>query len=648
MMARIGIGTSWTGRADSNGGSEPGGWSSLSSDDLIGMLDRLTDGIVVVGRDWRVRYLNEPAGTMLGRRPHTRLLGKLVWDEFPEPDGYPFRRAFEEALSSGRPQRIVEYYAPLERWFESRLFPQDDKVVVVFRDISDEQRAENELRESVERISEAERIVRFGSWRWEIASGRVQWSDELHRIYGMRPGAFGGTVDAFEEQLHPGDRERVWTNISRALETREPFVFEERITRADDGEERILLSQGTVIVGRDGAVEALVGVCHDVTDRAKVERALGASERRMRAIIDNTPSIISVKDLDGRYLMSNAEFGRVIGIAAEKLVGMRCDDVFPPEIAEAHRANDLRAAGEGEPVYGEAVLTHEGEQRNYLSVTFALPDEDGVPAETCTIATDVTERKERDSERRERLAWKDRIASALAEERMLVFAQPVVSLSTGAHCSSELLVRMRAKGDPSEILTPGTFLPPAERFGLIQSIDCWMVRQALSLAGEITPQVNLSAVTMDDAAARHEIVKLLAATPEAASRIVFEITETAAAARLESARAFSHDITEIGCRLALDDFGVGFGSFTYLRSLPLSYIKIDLSFVRGLVASADDRRVVQSIIALAREFGLQTIAEGVEDQATLDLLRDLGADFAQGYHLGRPAPLKSNAISART
>ena len=120
---------------------------------------------------------------------------------------------------------------------------------------------------------------------------------------------------------------------------------------------------------------------------------------------------------------------------------------------------------------------------------------------------------------------------------------------------------------------------------------------------------------------------------------MFEITETAAAAHLEAARAFADEITEIGCRLALDDFGVGFGSFTYLRSLPLSYIKIDLSFVRGLVGSRDDRRVVESIIGIARQFGLKTIAEGVEDAATLELLRELGADFVQGYHLGRPAPL---------
>jgi PAS domain S-box-containing protein len=626
-------------------GAEPHGWDSLSAGDVVEALDRLTDGIMVLGRDWVVRYVNEPAGAMLGRR-HSELLGKDIWGEFPEAVGGPFHLAYEDALSTGHPGRLVEYYPPLERWFEIRMFPQEDKLVILFRDVTDDQRTEDELREYVDRISEAERIVRFGVWKWEIASGRVRWSDELHRIYGLQPGEFAGTVDAFMEQLHPEDRERVWANIARSMETLEPFAFEERITRAD-GAERTLLSQGRVIAGPGGAAQALVGVCHDVTDRAKVEQALGASERRMRAIIDNTPSLISVKDLDGRYLMSNAESERVLGTPADDLVGMRCVDVFPPEIAEAQRANDLRATSEGEPIYGESVLIRDGEPRTFVTVTFPLPDDQGFPVETCTIATDVTERKERDSERRERLEWSGRIASALAADRMLAYTQPIMNLRTGTRSASELLVRMRTAGPRAEVLAPGAFLPAAERFGLIQAIDVWMVQQALTLPPEIAPHVNLSAVTMCDSAARHEIIELLACTPEAASRIVFEITETAAAAHLEAARAFAEDFTDLGCQLALDDFGVGFGSFTYLRSLPLSCIKIDLSFVRGLAGSRDDRRVVQSIIGIAREFGLKTIAEGVEDEATLQLLRALGADFVQGYLLGRPAPLAKPALVGR-
>jgi PAS domain S-box-containing protein len=493
---------------------------------------------------------------------------------------------------------------------------------------------EEELRENAERMAEAERIARFGVWQWEIASGRVIWSDQLHEIYGLEPGGFEGTVDAFIGRLHPDDRERVGGNVAHAVETLEPFAFEERIVRPD-GEVRVLLSQGRAIPGRDGRAAALVGVCHDVTERTAAEHALGASERRMHAILDNSPSAVAVKDLDGRYLMTNLECGRVLGTAPADLIGHECHEFMDHDLASRLRTNDQQAAALGKPVYDEMIMKRDGEERTFMMTTFALPDAAGHPVETCTIGTDITERKEFEDERLERSRWEARIHSAIDEGRMLVYAQPIIDLATGAEASCELLVRMR-EGD--EVVPPPAFLPAAERFGLIRAIDVWMVRQAIELAATRAPEVNLSAISLCDQGVRHEIVSLLSQAPEAAQRIVFEITETAAAEHLDAARAFANDITALGCGLALDDFGTGFGSFTYLRDLPLRHLKIDTTFVRDAVRSRGDRQIVQSIIGVARQFGLQTIAEGVEDEPTLELLREAGADFAQGFLLGRPAP----------
>ena len=313
-------------------------------------------------------------------------------------------------------------------------------------------------------MSEAERIVGFGVWEWDIRSGRVQWSDALHHIYGLVPGEFAGTVDGFVSHLHADDRERVWANISRAVDGLESFAFEERIVRAD-GEERVLLSQGHVIADSAGCAVTLIGVCHDVTDRVEAARALGHSERRMRAIIDNTPSIVAVKDLEGRYVMANVESGSVVGMHPDLLVGHTCVDLFPAELAQQLLAADRRAAAEGEPVYDEAILLRDGDPRTYVTVTFPLPDSDGHPIETCTIGTDVTERRERESERRERIERAGQISSALSERRMLAFSQPIFDLATGSEFSTELLVRMRADDGGGE-LQPAAFLPAAERFGL--------------------------------------------------------------------------------------------------------------------------------------------------------------------------------------
>ena len=494
----------------------------------------------------------------------------------------------------------------------------------------------DELREYADRMSEAERIGGFGVWRWELATGQVRWSDELHRIFGLEPGAFAGTIEAYLSYVHPDDRARIRELVDRAPETRGPLVFEQRIVRPD-GEVRVLLSHGRVSSDAAGAAQVLVGVLHDVTDRVAAERALGLSEQRMRAILDNSPSLIGVKDLAGRYLMTNAETGRILGRAPDELVGLPCAELFP-EIAEQLLANDHLAAAELVPVYDEAVLLRDGEPRTYATVTFALPDDAGRAIETCTIATDVTERREREIRRRERVDWQGRIAGALSGGSMLAYAQPVIDLATGEPEWCELLVRMR-NGEEGELLEPAAFLPAAERFGLIQGIDVWVVRQALAVATGPAPEINLSAVTLCDAAARREILALLATDPAAASRLVFEITETAAAEHLDAACEFATGLTGFGCGLALDDFGTGFGSFTYLRRLPLRYLKIDRSFVVDIANSRDDRRVVQSIVGIAAQFGLLTIAEGVEDAATLALLRELGADYAQGFHLGRPLPL---------
>lgn len=497
-------------------------------------------------------------------------------------------------------------------------------------------RGEAELREYAARMDEAERIAHFGVFRWEIETGRVLWSDELQRIYGLAPGEFAGTVEAFIGFLHPDDRERVWASVGTAIRTLEPFVFQERIVRAD-GVERVLLSRGRALADRDGSVFAVVGVCHDVTERVRAEAALGHSERRMRAILDHTPSIVAVKDLEGRFLMSNVETGRVFGLEPDEMVGRHCAEVCSPAIAEQFRRADLHAATEMEPVYDETVLDRDGEPRDYVTVTFALPDDQGRPVETCTIATDVTERKQSEAERRARIEWKARIATAITEDRLLVYAQPVVELSgDGSGGYWELLVRERARD--GEILAPAAFLPELERYGLIQVVDAWMVARALELTAYSPVAVNISAVTLDDADACAEILALLKHAGAGASRLTFEITETAEPGHLDHAVAFANELAAVGSGLALDDFGVGFGSFTYLRNLPLRQLKIDSSFGRTLASSPDDERVVRSIIGIAREFDLPVVAEGIEDGAGLELVRGLGVDYAQGYHLGRPAP----------
>jgi EAL domain-containing protein (putative c-di-GMP-specific phosphodiesterase class I) len=148
-----------------------------------------------------------------------------------------------------------------------------------------------------------------------------------------------------------------------------------------------------------------------------------------------------------------------------------------------------------------------------------------------------------------------------------------------------------------------------------------------------------SAKTISDPRQVDRIERAVLASGAPARNLVFEITETAVADNLDAARTFAIRLRKLGCGIALDDFGVGHGTFTYLRHLPVDYLKIDMQFVRDLLSDEEDRHVVQAIVGVARQFKIETVAEGVEDQATLEELRRIGVDYAQGYWTGRPVPL---------
>jgi len=243
-----------------------------------------------------------------------------------------------------------------------------------------------------------------------------------------------------------------------------------------------------------------------------------------------------------------------------------------------------------------------------------------------------------------KLTMVDRIRRALEQDLLELHCQPILDLDTGLISQYELLLRMR--GDAGEILPPKAFLGIAERYGLMSAIDRWVVNEAILLVAQreergapVRLEVNLSAKSLGDPRFPEWVEQRLAATQVDAGSLIFEITETAAIANMDEAKSFVNRLTQLGCKFALDDFGAGFGSFHYVKYLPVDYVKIDGDFVRNLVQSATDQSVVRAIVQLARGLGKRTIAEFVGDQPTMRLLREYGVDYAQGYHIGVPAPV---------
>src|SRR3954471_15900258 len=239
-----------------------------------------------------------------------------------------------------------------------------------------------------------------------------------------------------------------------------------------------------------------------------------------------------------------------------------------------------------------------------------------------------------------RAARADQVRRALAEDRFTLYWQPIVDLAGGEATRYELLLRMI--GSDGAIVLPGAFIEVAERFGLIGELDRWVIRRAIRLLAEredVQLEVNVSGCSLTDAELPSFVERELSGAGVDPGRLIFEITETSAIADMEQAREFAERLTRLGCRFALDDFGAGFSSFHYLKYLPLDYLKIDGDFVRKLASSPTDRLVVKAMVDIARGMGMKTIAEFVEDAETVELLRELGVDYSQGYHHGRPVPV---------
>ena len=251
------------------------------------------------------------------------------------------------------------------------------------------------------------------------------------------------------------------------------------------------------------------------------------------------------------------------------------------------------------------------------------------------------------------MGWSRRIREAVEHNRFALACQPIVNTRTRETKIYEVLIRML--DDNGGLIMPGGFLPTAERFGLSLDIDRWVITNAIETLAkqratlpELCYTINLSAQTLNTLAICDLIQDKLHATGLDPAALIFEVTETAAISDLNAAAALLARLRALGCRTALDDFGSGMSSFAYLKELPVDIVKIDGRFVKHIATSAVDKAMVRAMNDIAHALGKETIAEFVEDEAAFQILIELGVDYGQGYHLGRPdlvAPC--NAIAAK-
>ncbi|MDF1644843.1 MAG: EAL domain-containing protein [Pseudomonadales bacterium] len=244
--------------------------------------------------------------------------------------------------------------------------------------------------------------------------------------------------------------------------------------------------------------------------------------------------------------------------------------------------------------------------------------------------------------------WLVKIQSALDADRLRVFCQQISPLGANGEHHYEILVRMVS--EEGELIPPDDFIGAAERYGWIRDIEYWVIEETcllLQLLAAKSPGdrwhffINLSGSSIGDKKLEEFIAEQLMRLKDTGSRLSFEITETSAITDFEKAAQFMWNLKAVGCTFSLDDFGSGLSSFSYLQRLPVDYIKIDGEFIRDIAGNKMHQVIVESIVHIARKANMKTIAEYVQTQEVLDLLSDIGLDYAQGSAIGMPRPLKS-------
>ena len=390
--------------------------------------------------------------------------------------------------------------------------------------------------------------------------------------------------------------------------------------------------------------DEIIGVGLVVVDIADREQA----DDFRAVVLENMAEGLAVADAEGRFMFMNAAATKLLGWTERELLGRSAHATIHHQHADGSplaqadcEMTKVRTAGRSVRVTDDAFTRKDGSIFPVSYSAAPLHQGDAVRGVVVVFQDMTNEQEERTRAKRELngLSWLGRIRDALDEDRLALYSQPIVPLAAPGEPSGELLLRMI--GPKGEVILPGSFLSVAEKYGQIWEIDQWVIARAAALAARgQRVYVNLSAASVSSVDLLFEIERALRVADAKPADVVFEITETALMGDVDAGRVLARGLAQIGCELALDDFGTGYGSFTYLQKLPFKYLKIDTSFVSDLASSESSQRVVRAIVNIAHEFGQQTIAEGVEDRRTLDLLREFGVDLAQGFYLGRPQPLQ--------
>jgi diguanylate cyclase (GGDEF)-like protein len=523
-------------------------------------------------------------------------------------------------------------------------------------------------------------------YSWDLVKDSISWVGNTADMFGISTPEAVLSGDAYHERINPDDLKTRLKLLSKHFTTREPFDCEYRVRTEMGGfcwiHERAAaeFSEAGQPVRLNGILRLITGrKQHEILleQRANYDELTGLyNKSRLREAVDHALAYGERYNVEGGYLsvgidkmaMINDAYGRqtadsvIVGVArrleeclrATDVIGRIDGDSFGIVLGNADELGIAAAAEKVLNLFREApVQTPVGPVQ--VTVTIGGAGFPGLvqtahdlmaSAESamcdakrlgrnCFALFEMSE--DQRVRQREYMMIGEQVSKAMQEERVVFAYQPVVLSGNGDVAYYETLLRMI--DEKGEIVAAGAFVPIAERLGLMRDIDRYTLELAISdLLSDpnITLALNISSLTASDRSWLRALVSHLKGKPEVASRLIIEITETAALDDFEDSARFVAAVRDLGCKVALDDFGSGYTSFRHLKSLTVDVVKIDGSFVINLGDNPDNLLFIRTLLNLAEGFGIETVAECVQSEEDATLLKAEGVDFMQGFYYGRP------------
>lgn len=577
-------------------------------------------------------------------RSGEELIGSHWTDLFDPEDDEPLSEAMASAY--GNRGRFVDVEARVRgangdhRWLVWSGYSDSGRWLLAARDITERRGASERIRHQAQLLDAVDAAVIAS----DLDGAITEWSAGAERMLGWTAdeivGHPIGATTVTPENAAQADR------VLQELKRDGHWEGELEIRRKN-GPILPAMVRSTLLRTEDGAPSGFVGVLVDLTEQVAARHRLEAAHNHLRAVTENMGEALYTVSEAGTLLYMNRAAEELLGWKREEAIGRNPHELFhfrhadgSPFPAAECPLTMARVAGQSVRVDDDLLIRKDGREVP-VAYSAALSEAEVGGLDQVVVAHDITERKAKERELAEKLksaSWIGRIRDAFAEERFCAYAQPIVDLKSGETHSWELLIRML--DSDGSIISPGEFLPAAEEHLVIEDIDYWMLGQAAKLAAEGHPvSLNLSAHSVVADGMFGRIRSELARAGADPALVSVEITETAFIADDRAAREFLEGVQELGCRVALDDFGTGYGGFSDLKRLPVGILKIDREFVQDLITNDASRHVVTAIVRLAKGFDQITVAEGAEDEATVDALKGLDVDCVQGFAIGKPQPV---------